>query len=189
MTNHHFSFNISPFYFYGRRRLQFTQLIIITFFKIFSCKADLIAENISLRQQLTIYKRKHKKIPITNSDRIFWIFISKIWSKWKSALIIIKPETVLRWQCVRSTVRSLQMIGMRHNHSPGYLLQPFMPNAISIASLKNNVKRADERLTEELTDLIAVAFDGFFLDDFPIGVENTDRRKTKMDIQANKIMV
>jgi putative transposase len=77
--------------------LEFTKLILIVFFKMFSRKADLIAENISLRQQLAIYKRKHKRIPITNSDRIFWVFISKIWSKWKSALIIVKPETVIRW--------------------------------------------------------------------------------------------
>ena len=77
--------------------MQFTKLIIATFFKLFSRKADLIAENISLRQQLGIYKRKHKRIPIKNSDRIFWIFISKIWLKWKSALVIVKPETVCRW--------------------------------------------------------------------------------------------
>jgi len=77
--------------------LEFTKLIIIAFFKIFSRKANIIAENISLRQQLAVYKRKHKKIPITNSDRIFWVFISKIWSKWKSALIIVNPETVLSW--------------------------------------------------------------------------------------------
>ncbi len=77
--------------------MEFTKLIIIAFFKIFSCKANLIAENISLRQQLAIYKRKHKRIPIKNSDRIFWVFISKFWSKWKSALIIVKPATVVRW--------------------------------------------------------------------------------------------
>ncbi len=77
--------------------MQFTKLFFIALFKIFSCKADLIAENISLRQQLAIYKRKHKRIPIKNSDRLFWIFISKFWSKWKSALIIVKPATVVRW--------------------------------------------------------------------------------------------
>ncbi len=38
-----------------------------------------------------------KRIPIKNSDRIFWVFISKFWSKWKSALIIVKPATVVRW--------------------------------------------------------------------------------------------
>ena len=82
---------------YRRSSLKFTKLLIIVFFKLFNRKANLIAENISLRQQLAIYKRKHKRIRITNTDRLFWILMSKIWAKWKSALIIVKPETVVRW--------------------------------------------------------------------------------------------
>jgi transposase InsO family protein len=73
------------------------KLFLVALFKMFSRKADLVAENVSLRQQLAIYKRKHKRIPIKNSDRVFWVFVSKVWSKWKTALIIVKPETVVRW--------------------------------------------------------------------------------------------
>ena len=52
---------ILRFVFYRRSRLEFTKLIIMVFFKMFGRKADLIAENFSLCQQLKVYKRKHRE--------------------------------------------------------------------------------------------------------------------------------
>jgi hypothetical protein len=34
---------------------------------------------------------------MTPSDRIFWIILQQLWSGWKQALIIVEPETVVRW--------------------------------------------------------------------------------------------
>jgi putative transposase len=65
-----------------------------TFFK---SKADLTAEIICLRQQLAVYKRKQIGSHLTPHDRTFWCFVSKYWSKWKSVLVIVRPETVLKW--------------------------------------------------------------------------------------------
>ncbi len=33
-------------------------------------------------------------------DRIFWVLVSKVWAKWKSSLILVTPETVVRWHRV-----------------------------------------------------------------------------------------
>src|SRR5205809_5232995 len=30
-------------------------------------------------------------------DRVFWIIVSRIWKDWRKALIIVKPETVIKW--------------------------------------------------------------------------------------------
>jgi hypothetical protein len=53
---------------------------------------------LALRQQLVVYRRKPKKPMIRNRDRMFWSLISRVWREWKSELIIVKPETVIRWR-------------------------------------------------------------------------------------------
>ena len=64
---------------------------------IFKKKSDLQIENLVLRQQLAVYHQSIKRPKIRLRDRIFWIFISQFWRKWKNALIIVKPETVIGW--------------------------------------------------------------------------------------------
>ena len=54
-------------------------------------------ENLALRQQLTIQQRTIKRPKLKNKDRIFWSWLSQIWPDWKSNLIIVKPETVIKW--------------------------------------------------------------------------------------------
>jgi hypothetical protein len=51
-----------------------------------------------LRQQLTVYKRKSKKPMLRNRDRVFWSLLSRIWRDWTSELILVRPETVIRWR-------------------------------------------------------------------------------------------
>jgi transposase len=51
-----------------------------------------------LRQQLTVYKRKSRKPMLRNRDRLFWSLLSKIWRDWTSELILVRPETVIRWR-------------------------------------------------------------------------------------------
>jgi len=51
----------------------------------------------ALRQQLAVYKRKSKKPLLRNSDRFFWSLLSRLWRDWRSELILVKPETVIRW--------------------------------------------------------------------------------------------
>ena len=51
-----------------------------------------------LRQQLAVYKRKSKKPILRNRDRLFWSLLSRFWKNWKSELILVSPETVIRWR-------------------------------------------------------------------------------------------
>jgi putative transposase len=53
---------------------------------------------VALRQQLTVYKPKSKKPLLRNSDRQFWSLLSKVWRDWTSELILVRPETVIRWR-------------------------------------------------------------------------------------------
>jgi putative transposase len=60
-------------------------------------RRDLALENLALRQQLGVLKRKG--VPrLKRKDRIFWVVLSRIWSHWREALHLIKADTVVGWQ-------------------------------------------------------------------------------------------
>jgi putative transposase len=52
---------------------------------------------LALRQQLATYALKGPKPRITPLDRAFWAFLSRTWSGWKEVLVIVQPDTVVRW--------------------------------------------------------------------------------------------
>jgi hypothetical protein len=56
---------------------------------------ELALENLALRQQLAILKRKTKRPKLNNADRAFWVALSGLWPDWQNALILVKPETVI----------------------------------------------------------------------------------------------
>jgi putative transposase len=64
---------------------------------MFTERGDLALENLALRQQLSVLKRSQRKIKIARRDRLFWIWLSRTWSGWRGALIIVKPATVVGW--------------------------------------------------------------------------------------------
>ena len=64
---------------------------------IFRSKQDIVLENLALRQQLAVQQRSIKRPKIKNTDRIFWVWLSRIWNDWRSSLIIVKPPTVIGW--------------------------------------------------------------------------------------------
>jgi hypothetical protein len=59
--------------------------------------ATLTAENLALRQQLIVLKRQQKRPNFKGRDRLFWVILSRIWSGWRSTLLIVQPDTVVRW--------------------------------------------------------------------------------------------
>ena len=60
-------------------------------------RRNLALENLALRQQLVVLKRSQRRIKIKRRDRLFWIWLSRTWSGWRAALIIVKPATVVGW--------------------------------------------------------------------------------------------
>ena len=63
------------------------------------CRAALQAEILALRHQLLVLQRanRDRKPRLTVADRILWVWLSQLWSGWRSALVIVKPETVIAW--------------------------------------------------------------------------------------------
>jgi hypothetical protein len=60
-------------------------------------RGDLALENLALRQQLSVLSRRHPRPRLTSIDRFFWVMMRRVWARWTDALIIVKPDTVIRW--------------------------------------------------------------------------------------------
>jgi putative transposase len=64
---------------------------------LFASRLELMAENFALRQQLAVLNRTAKRPKLRSHDRLFWSTLSSLWKNWRSALIIVKPDTVVKW--------------------------------------------------------------------------------------------
>ena len=65
--------------------------------RLFRNRRDLIFENFVLRQQLTVLKRRRSRPALNLFDKLFWVAVSRVWSRWKQSIIVVTPETVVRW--------------------------------------------------------------------------------------------
>src|SRR5436309_1805417 len=80
--------------------LQILLLCFGTLVSLFRAHRSLLLENLALRQQLAVLKRCHPRPSIGIFDRLFWVVARRVWSGWKQSLIIVMPETVVRWHRV-----------------------------------------------------------------------------------------
>jgi len=65
---------------------------------LFGGHRQLAIENLALRQQLAVYKRALTRPPLRGTDRLFWVALAKVWGAWRRPLVIVTPDTVLRWR-------------------------------------------------------------------------------------------
>jgi putative transposase len=68
--------------------------------RLFRSRGNLVVENFVLRQQLAVLKRRRPRPGLNICDKLFWVAVRRFWSGWKQALIIVTPETVVRWHRV-----------------------------------------------------------------------------------------
>ena len=71
-------------------------------FVLWSCfrtRASMHLEILALRHQLAVLQRRTNKRPsLRTADRLLWVMLSRLWAQWRTALVIVKPETVIGWQ-------------------------------------------------------------------------------------------
>jgi putative transposase len=73
------------------------RLFVGAILRLLRTRRRLLLENLALRQQLAVLKRKHARPRLAALDKLFWVLVRRFWSEWKQALIIVGPETVVRW--------------------------------------------------------------------------------------------
>jgi putative transposase len=77
--------------------LQAIELFWSLILGFFRARRSRLLENLALRQQLAVLKRKHPRPQLNVLDKVIWVLARRFWSGWKRTLIIITPETVVRW--------------------------------------------------------------------------------------------
>src|SRR3981189_406049 len=60
-------------------------------------RTDLTLENLALRQQLALLRRRSKRPQFGRLDRLLWVWLSNHWAGWREALHLVRPESVIRW--------------------------------------------------------------------------------------------
>jgi putative transposase len=71
--------------------------VSVSWFACLRSRESLLVENLALRQQLAVFKRTHRRPRLAALDKLFWVALRRFWSSWKNALIVVTPDTVIRW--------------------------------------------------------------------------------------------
>jgi hypothetical protein len=77
--------------------LRSLKLLFVLLVQSVRSRNDLLLENLALRQQLAVLKQKHPQPQLAAPDKLFWVILRRLWPGWKRALILVQPETVVRW--------------------------------------------------------------------------------------------
>jgi putative transposase len=108
---------------------RFLLLWLGAILRLFRSGQDLLVENLALRQQLSVFRRRNRRPKLAVLDKLFWVLVRRFWSDWKKSLLVVAPETVVRW------------------HGAGFRLYWRL-----MSKVKKRVGR--KRLSKELRDLI-----------------------------------
>ena len=62
-----------------------------------SSRKDLILENLALRQQLLALHAQRRRPRLSVRHKLFWVLLRRLWSGWKTPLLLVTPRTVVEW--------------------------------------------------------------------------------------------
>src|ERR1035437_5594678 len=83
--------------------------LVVTLSSIFRSRAAVELENLALRHQIGVLQRSARKRPrLTPVDRLLWVWLSRVWSDWRSVLAIVQPDPVLAWHRSEEHTSELQ---------------------------------------------------------------------------------
>jgi transposase InsO family protein len=72
--------------------------LLLTLRTVARSRAALHLEILALRHQLQVLERtRPARVRLTRSDRVLWVWLSRMWHGWRTSLVIVKPETVIAW--------------------------------------------------------------------------------------------
>ena len=77
--------------------LRSLKLLFVLLIQSVRSRRCLLLENLALRQQLAVLKRRHPQPRFVAPDKLFLVMLRRLWPEWKWALILVQPETVVRW--------------------------------------------------------------------------------------------
>ncbi len=76
---------------------EWLRIAVWSFLSALTSRRDLSLENIALRQQLMVLQRQTGKVQLRDRDRVFWVWLHRVWPGWRRALVLVQPATVVDW--------------------------------------------------------------------------------------------
>ena len=64
---------------------------------LLASRVGLAAENIALRHQIAVLRRRVPRPRLRPGDRLVWVGLSRWFGAWRSWLAVVKPDTVVGW--------------------------------------------------------------------------------------------
>lgn len=82
---------------HDRRMLELLIVLVRALTLALRGHRELVLENLALRQQLAALRRTTKRARLRTCDRLFWMARARSWRNWRRALMVVQPDTVIRW--------------------------------------------------------------------------------------------
>lgn len=60
-------------------------------------RQQLALENLALRHQIEVLQRTAGRPRLRAADRAFWVLLSRVCQDWRRNLLVVQPDTVIRW--------------------------------------------------------------------------------------------
>jgi transposase InsO family protein len=80
-----------------RALLNLTTALLRCALAFFRSRNEQAIVELALRQQLATYAHEKTRPELTPLDRTFWVALFRFWPQWRDTLVIVKPDTVIRW--------------------------------------------------------------------------------------------
>src|ERR1039458_5176824 len=77
---------------------EFLRMVLFHPQSLLRPRHELALEVLALRHQIIVLKRQMPKPKLRRWDRCFWVMLKRAWPRWKTPLMIFRPETVIGWQ-------------------------------------------------------------------------------------------
>jgi hypothetical protein len=98
--------------------------VFATLSAFFRSRTTLQLENLALRHQIAVLQRSARKHhTLTPVDRLLWVWLSRVWSDWRSAVAIVQPETVIAWPRAGFWLSGHGRCGMADRDDPQFLVR------------------------------------------------------------------
>jgi putative transposase len=98
--------------------------LFATLLSSFRRRAALQIEILALRHQLGVLQRSVKRPKLSSADRLLWVWLSSVWSEWRTTVFIVKAATVITWH--RKGFRLFWTWKVRHGRSG----RPMVPREV-----------------------------------------------------------
>jgi putative transposase len=80
-----------------RTLVRFVAMLLHGIVAFLRSREDQAIVELALRQQLSVYAQGRPRPRLSPLDRAFWVALSRLWPSWKDHLVVVRPETVVRW--------------------------------------------------------------------------------------------